>query len=69
MIYQFNITIKNEKTLPSTFKIERVFENEYQSRNELTNMGINGVIYTDEKGEQKYYPPHRILQIDFKKLS
>lgn len=68
MRYQFDVTIKNENTLPSIFAIERKFESKYQAQKELTNMGINGLIYTDEKGEQKYFPPHRILEINFKEL-
>jgi len=67
-MYQFSITIENKGTSPDTIQIERNFENSYQAQNELTNIGKNGLIHTNSEKEQKYYPPHRILEIDFKKI-
>jgi|AntAceMinimDraft_17_1070374.scaffolds.fasta_scaffold489317_2 hypothetical protein len=64
-MYKFNVSIENKNQPPTIISIERNFENTYQAQNELTNIGKNGLIYTNEKGEQKYYPPHRILEIDF----
>lgn len=66
--YQFIITIKNDIEPPTMFSIIRKFENDYQAKNELTNIGINGLIHSSSEGEQKYYPPHRIIEIDFKQL-
>ena len=67
-MYQFSVTIENKWTQPEIFEIERNFENSYQAQNELTNIGTNGLIYTNNQGEKKYFPPHRILEIDFKEI-
>jgi len=66
MTYQFEVTIKTEST-PKMFLIKRTFENKYQAQTELTNIGKNGLII-NENG-QKYFPPHRILEIDFKEIN
>lgn len=62
-MYQFEIYIKNEKTTPSIITIEKDFEKEFQAKRELSDIGINGLIYNGI-----YYPPHRISEIMFKKL-
>ncbi len=67
-MYEFAVTIEIKGKPPETIIIERNFENSYQAQNELTNMGKNGVIFTNGEDEQKYFPPHRILEIDFKDL-
>lgn len=67
-MYQFDVTVENKGTQPSIISIERNFENNYQAQTELTNIGINGLIYTSENGDKKYYPPHRILEIDFREI-
>jgi len=66
MTYQFEVTIKTD-SIPEILSIHRTFENKWQAQTELTNIGTNGLIYTNESG-QKYYPPHRILEIDFKEI-
>jgi len=67
MTYQFEVTIKTDNT-PEILSINRKFENSFQAQKELTNIGINGLIFTNESG-QKYFPPHRILEIDFKEIN
>jgi len=67
-MFKFSVLIENKNEQPTIVVIERNFENSYQATTELTNIGKNGLIHTNEKGKQKYYPPHRILEIDFENV-
>jgi hypothetical protein len=62
-MYKFTVTIKNEDDVPSTISIDQNIETAYQAKNEVRNIGVNGLI-----DNQRYYPPHRILEINFEEL-
>lgn len=47
----------------NNLRIEKNYENDYQLKRELTNIGVNGLIY-----ENTYYPPNRISKIIFKSI-
>lgn len=61
--YEFIVRISGGNINEPDMKIVREFENDYSAKNELTNMGRNGFIY-----ENLYYPPHKIVQIEFNKI-
>ncbi len=63
-MYEFVVTIENKGKLPSLIRINRNFENEWQAKTELANIGTNGLIHTTPDNIKMYYPPHRIIEIE-----
>lgn len=61
--YEFIVKISDSANGKPDFRIIRDFETEFAAKQELTNIGKNGLIY-----ENIYYPPHKILEIEFNKL-
>lgn len=67
-MYEFVVTIENKGTTPSMIRIKRDFENEWQTKTELANIGTNGLIHTTPNNIKMYYPPHRIVEIEVEEI-
>lgn len=65
--YDILVFVKNEDGDETIVKLPVEYDNEYNLRRDVTNIGVNGVL---QKLENKYlyYPPHKIEKIEVKEL-
>jgi hypothetical protein len=57
---EYDLTIYIEDRDYITLSVK--YEKEYELKMDVTNIGTNGVVH-----QNKYYPPHRIKEIEIKK--
>lgn len=64
--YNIIVYIKDEnETLEVILPVE--YENEYNLRRDVTNIGVSGVLQK-QTDKYLYYPPHKIQSIEVKEL-